>query len=124
MAVAGRSLAVVLYMIATLSWAAAMALSRLLFCEGGNCTANEHYRMDVSLVLSFVGLAAAAATLLSGLFLRWLGLSLLYCHIVLFAVNLAFFWGLADDPWVFIPLAALAAAAGYIAVDSSTPRSS
>jgi predicted MFS family arabinose efflux permease len=77
--------------------------------------------MDVSLVLSFVGLAAAAATLLGGLFRRWLGLSLLYCHIVLFAVNLAFFWGLADDPWVFIPLAALAAAAGYVAVDSSTP---
>jgi hypothetical protein len=124
MMVAGRALAVVLYMFATLSWAAAMALSRLLFCEGGNCTPNEHYRMSVSLVLSFVGLAAAAATLLGGLFRRWLGLALLYCHIVLFAVNLAFFWGLADYPWVFIPLAGVAAAAGYVAVDSSTPRSS
>jgi hypothetical protein len=71
--------------------------------------------------LGFVGLAAAAATLLGGLFRRWLGLSLLYCHIVLFAVSLTFFWGLADGSWVFIPLAALAAAAGYVAVDSSTP---
>jgi predicted MFS family arabinose efflux permease len=69
-----------------------MAGSRLLFCEGGNCTPNEHYRMDVSLVLSFVGLAAAAATLLGGLFRRRLGLSLLYGHIVLFAVNMTFFW--------------------------------
>jgi len=111
-------------MLATVSWAGAMALSRLLFCEGGNCTPNEHYRMDVSLVLSFVGLAAAAATLLGAVLRRWLGLAALCCHIVVFAVNLAFFWGLADSRWVFIPLAGLAAAAGYLAVGSSALRSS
>lgn len=110
-------------MLATLSWAGGMALSRLLFCEGGNCTQHDRYGMDASLVLSLIGLAVAAATLLGAVFRRWLGLAALCCHIVVFAVNLAFFWGLADSPWVFIPLAGLAAAAGYAAVGRSAVRS-
>jgi hypothetical protein len=114
--VLGRSLAAVVYVLATLSWAGAMVLGRLLFCEGGDCTTNELHRMDLSVVLGFVGLAVAAATLLGGVFRRWLGLTLLCCHIIVFDINLGIFWGLADSPWVFIPLSALAVAAGYVAV--------
>jgi len=121
--VVGRALAAVVYMLATLSCAGANVLGRLLFCEGGDCTTNEQHRMDVSLVLSVAGLAAAAATLLGAVFSRRLGLAALSCHVILFVVNLAFYWGLADSPWIFIPLAALAAAAGYVAVGSSARRS-
>jgi hypothetical protein len=114
-----RALAAVIYVLTTLLWAGAMVLGRLLMCEGGNCTANELHRMDVSLVLGFVGLAVAAAAVLGSVLRRSLGVSFLCLHVVVFATNLGVFWGLGEDPWVFIPAAALAAAAGYVAVGGS-----
>jgi hypothetical protein len=111
----GRSFAAVVYLGATLSWAAVMTLGRLLGCEGGNCTTNEMQRMDVSFVLGWVGLTVAAAALLGSLFRRSVGLSVLCLHVFVFAANLGIFWGLGDAPGVFIPLAGLAAAAGYVA---------
>jgi hypothetical protein len=112
----GRALVAAAYILATLSWAAAMTLSRALGCEGGNCTTNEIQRMDVSFVLGWVGLTAAAAAVLGSVFRRSVGLSVLCLHVFVFAVNLGIFWGLGDAPGVFIPVAGLAAAAGYVAV--------
>ena len=117
-----RVLAAAIYVLATLLWAGAMVLSRGLGCEGGDCTVDEVRRLDLSVVLGFVGLAVAAAALLGALLRRWLGLSLLGTHLAVYAINLGIFWGLADTPGVFIPLAALAAAAGYVAIDRF-PRS-
>jgi hypothetical protein len=111
----GRSLASAVYLGATLFWLAAMALSAALGCEGG-CGESEVHRLDVSEVLAVIGLAIAAAAFLCSLFSRWLGLSLLALHAVVFAVNLGVFWNLADTPWVLIPPASLAAAVGYVAV--------
>ena len=113
----GRALAAAVYVLATLFWAGGMVLGRALGCEDSDCTANELHRMDLSVVLGFVGLGVATAALLGSLFRRWLGLSLLGAHVAVFAINLGIFWGLADTPWVFIPLAGLAAAAGYAAID-------
>ena len=118
----GRSLTASVYILATLSWAVVMTLGRLLGCEGGNCTTNEMRRMDVSFVLGWVGLAVAAAALLASVFGRSVGLSVLALHVSVFAVNLGIFWGLGDAPGVFIPLAGLAAAAGYVAVGGTGPR--
>jgi hypothetical protein len=115
----GRALAAAVYVLATLLWAGAMVLGRLLVCEGGNCAENELHRMDVSVVLGFVGLAVAAAAVLGSVLRRSLGFSFLCLHVVVFATNLGVFWGLGDAPWVFIPVAALVAAAGYIAVGGS-----
>ncbi len=117
----GRALAAAVYVLATLLWAGAMVLGRALGCEGGDCTGDELHRMDLSVVLGFVGLAVAAAALLGSLVRRWLGLSLLGAHVVVFAINLGIFWGLADTPWVFIPPAALTAAAGYAAMGGFPP---
>jgi hypothetical protein len=111
----GRALAAAIYLIATVAWAAAMGLSSLLGCEGG-CFGDERHRLDVSLILGFIGLALAAGTLLGSLLKRWVGLSFLALHIAVFAINLGIFWGLADAPWTFIPAASLAAVAGYFAV--------
>ncbi len=111
----GRSLAAAVYLGATLFWLAVMALSAALGC-GGGCGENDVHRLHVSEVLAVIGLAIGAAAFLCSLFSRWLGLSLLALHVVVFAVNLGFFWSLADTPWVLIPPASLAAAVGYIAV--------
>jgi hypothetical protein len=115
-----RALAAVIYVLTTLLWAGAMVLGRLLMCEGGNCTKNELHRMDVSVVLGFIGLAVAAAAVLGSVLRRSLGFSFLCLHVFVFAVNLGVFWGLGDDPWVFIPAAAFVAAAGYVAVGGSS----
>jgi hypothetical protein len=117
----GRALAAAVYVLATLLWAGAMVLGRALGCEGRDCTADELHRTDLSVVLGFVGLAVAAAALLSSLVRRWLGLSLLGAHVIVFAINLGIFWGLADTPWVFILPAALTAAAGYAAMGGFAP---
>jgi len=77
------------------------------------------HNMDVSAVLASVGLPVASATLLLSFYRRWLGVAGLYCHTVLFAVNLAILWDLDDSLWVFIPPAALVAAAGYFATGGS-----
>ena len=92
-----------------------MLLSRLLICDGG-CATTDIARMNASLVLSFVGVAVAAAAVLGSIVRRRLGLTILWFHALLYAINLALFWGLADSPWVFLPLAAVAAAAGHVAV--------
>ena len=118
----GRSLAASVYIFATLSWAVVMTLGRLLGCEGGNCTTDEIQRMDVSFVLGWVGLAVAAAALLASVFGRSVGIFVLCLHVFVVAVNLGFFWGLGDTPGVFIPLAGLGAAAGYVAVGGALPR--
>jgi len=72
--------------------------------------------MDVSVVLGLIGLTVAAAALLAAVLRRSLGLFLLCSHVVVFAINLGIFWGLGDTPWFLIPFAAVAAAAGYVAV--------
>jgi hypothetical protein len=118
-----RSMAATIYLLATLAWAAAMFLSSLLGCEGGCYGGDERHRLDLSLTLSWVGLALAGAAFIGSLFSRWLGFSLLAFHIVVFSVNLGIFWGLADSPWVFIPLGAIAGTAGYIAVGGLRPPS-
>ena len=66
-------------------------------------------------------MALAVVALLGSLLRPWLGFSLFAFHIVVFSVNLGIFWGLADGPWVFIPLAAMAGTAGYIAVGGLRP---
>jgi hypothetical protein len=115
-----RSMAATIYLLAALAWAAAMFLSSLLGCEGG-CYGDERHRLDLSLTLSWVGLALAGAAFIGSLLSRWLGFSLLAFQIVVFSVNLGIFWGLADSPWVFIPLGAIAGTAGYIAVGGLPP---
>jgi len=49
--------------------------------------------LDVSLVFGFVGLAVAAAALLSSILRRSVGLSFLGLHILVYALNLGIFWG-------------------------------
>jgi hypothetical protein len=109
------SLAAAVYLGATLFWLAAMALSAALGCDGG-CGESEVHRLDVREVLALIALAIAAAAFLCSLFSRWLGLSLLALHAVVFAVNPGVFRDLADTPWVLIPPASLTAAVGYVAV--------
>jgi hypothetical protein len=111
----GRSLAAAVYLGATLFWLTAMSLSVALGCDGG-CVDSEMHRLNVSEVLAVVGIAVAAAAFLGSLFSRWISLSLLALHAVVFAINLGVFWGLADTPWVVVPPASLGAAVGYIAV--------
>ena len=88
----GRSLAAAIDLLATLAWAAAMGLFSLLGCVGG-CFGDERTRLDVSLVFGFVGLAVAAAALLSSILRRSVGLSFLGLHILVYALNLGIFWG-------------------------------
>ena len=52
-----RSLAAAAYVLAAFVWAWLMVWSRLLGCEGGNCTPDDVHRMDVSLVLTTTSLA-------------------------------------------------------------------
>ena len=111
----GRSLAAVVYVLAALAWAGAMVLSRGLICDGG-CTASEVDRMDTSVVLAFVGLAIAAAALFGSVLRPRFGLVLLWCHALLWTINLALFWEVPDAAWGFVPAAVLAAAAGFVAV--------
>jgi len=111
----GRSLAAVVYVLSTLTWAGIMVLSRALLCDGG-CTPNQVDHMDATVVLGFIGLAIATAALFGSVVRLWLGLALLWCHALVFAINLALFWGLADSAWVFLVPAALTAAAGHVAV--------
>jgi hypothetical protein len=110
-----RALAAAIYLLAAIAWALAMALSSLLGCEGG-CFGDERDRLDASVVLGGIGVSLAVAAFFGSILKRWLGLSFLGLHVVVFAINLGIYWGLANSPSVFIPLAGLAAAAGYVAV--------
>jgi hypothetical protein len=93
-----------------------MVLSWAIGCEDADCTRSELERLDLSLVLSFVGLAVAAAALLGSVVKTGFGLSFLAMHVVVFAINLGVYWDLGDTPGIFLPLAALAAMAGYVGV--------
>jgi hypothetical protein len=108
-----RALAAATYWLATVAWAAVMGLSSLMGCEGG-CFGDTRHRLNVSLVLGLVGLAIASAAMLGSILRRWIGLSFLGLHVLVFAINLGIFWGLGATPWIFIPPATLAALAGYL----------
>jgi hypothetical protein len=118
-----RAIAAIAYVLATLLWAVAMLVDAFARCIDGDCADTTQDRLDLSLLLSVIGLAVAAAVLLAVLRRHWLGLWLLLAHVLVYAINLGVFWDLAKTPWLIIPPAALVAAVGYFSVRGSTPRS-
>ncbi len=121
----GRVLSVAVYLGAAIAWLGAMALSSLLGCEGG-CVGDESDRLNLSLILAGIGVVLAAAAFMSSLASRRVGLTLLGLHVVVFAVNLVVLAGIPDitTPAIFVVPAAVAAAAGFVAVGGvhHTPR--
>jgi hypothetical protein len=118
-----RTMAAIVYVLATLLWALAMFLDWGLRCIDGDCADTTLHRLDLSLLLSVLGLAVAAAVLLAAVHRHWVGVWLLLAHVVVYAINLGVFWDLAKSPLLVIPPAVLVAAVGYFAVGGSTPRS-
>jgi hypothetical protein len=119
----GRTVAAIVYVLATLLWALAMLLDWGFRCIDGDCADTTLHRLDLSLLLSVIGLAVAAAVLLAAVRRHWLGVWLLLTHVVVYAINLGVFWNLAKSPVLIIPPAVLVAAVGYFAGRGSAPRS-
>jgi hypothetical protein len=120
----GRALAAVVYALATLLWAGAMLLDWGFRCIDGDCADTTLHRLDLSLLLSVIGLAVAVAVLLAAVRRHWLGVWFLLAHVVIYAINLGVFWDLAKSPLLIIPPAVLVAAVGYFAVGGAVLRSS
>jgi len=85
-------MAAIVYVLATLLWTVAMLVYGFASCIGGNCADTTQHRLNLSLLLSVIGLAVAAAVLLAVLRRHWLGLWLLLAHVVVYAINLGVFW--------------------------------
>ena len=85
-------MAAIVYVLATLLWAVAMLVYGFASCIDGDCADTTQHRLNLSLLLSVIGLAVAAAVLLAVLRRHWLGLWLLLAHVVVYAINLGVFW--------------------------------